>query len=168
MFRRSRTLVLCVLMSLSACATADDRLKTAGRTTGLVEATTRLPAYPDVQLARVVELVRDLLDRHGLGPEAVVGHSDIAPGRKQDPGEHFPWALFVEAGCAVGPCEAGGEDEIADDLTRIGYGSAEGLHPVIEAFQRRFRPASITGEAALPSVWRFGAACSLMPLVAGC
>ena len=106
-----------------------------------------LPAYPDVQLARVLELVRDLLDRHGIGPEAVIGHSDIAPGRKQDPGEHFPWALLVEAGCAVGPREADGEDDIAADLTRIGYGVAGDLHQVVEAFQRRFRPASITGEA---------------------
>lgn len=106
-----------------------------------------LPAYPDVQLARVVELVREVMDRHGLGADAVIGHSDIAPGRKQDPGEHFPWALFVEAGCAVGPARADGVGDIAGDLARIGYGAADDLRPVIEAFQRRFRPSSITGEA---------------------
>ncbi|SDM33999.1 N-acetylmuramoyl-L-alanine amidase [Maricaulis salignorans] len=59
-----------------------------------------LPDFPAVQIAAVIELVKDIMGRHGIGPEGVVGHSDIAPGRKQDPGEKFPWERLAAAGCA--------------------------------------------------------------------
>ncbi len=59
-----------------------------------------LPDYPAIQITAVIALVRDIMGRHGIGPEGVVGHSDIAPGRKQDPGEKFPWDRLAEAGCA--------------------------------------------------------------------
>ncbi len=60
-----------------------------------------LPDYPAIQIAAVIELLRDIMARHGIGPEGVVGHSDIAPGRKQDPGEKFPWDKLAVAGCAL-------------------------------------------------------------------
>lgn len=104
-----------------------------------------LPEFPSVQVETVMALVQDLLVRHELGPEAVIGHSDIAPGRKQDPGERFPWSRLVDAGCAIGPAALPGEDDIARDLSRIGYGVADEMAPVIEAFQRRFRPDRIDG-----------------------
>ena len=59
-----------------------------------------LPDFPAIQIDAVIELVADIMARHGIGPEGVVGHSDIAPGRKQDPGEKFPWHRLAAAGCA--------------------------------------------------------------------
>ena len=55
------------------------------------------------QIEALIKLLSDIEQRHGLGPEAVVGHSDIAPQRKVDPGPLFPWPQLVAAGVAVGP-----------------------------------------------------------------
>jgi N-acetylmuramoyl-L-alanine amidase len=60
-----------------------------------------LPEFPDSQIEAVIELLRDILARHGLEGARVVGHSDVAPGRKQDPGEKFPWKRLAEAGVAT-------------------------------------------------------------------
>ena len=105
-----------------------------------------LPDFPAIQIAAVTELVREVIERHGLGPEAVVGHSDIAPGRKQDPGEKFPWHRLAEAGCAV-TVTVGDQvpGDAATQLQVIGYGLEAGLPAVIEAFQRRHRPACVDG-----------------------
>ncbi len=56
-----------------------------------------LPDYPDAQIEAVIALVRDILARHALAPARVVGHSDVAPGRKRDPGEKFPWSRLAAA-----------------------------------------------------------------------
>lgn len=52
---------------------------------------TQAEPFTEAALASLTALLRNLLHRHGLGPEAVVGHDQIAPGRKTDPGPHFPW-----------------------------------------------------------------------------
>jgi N-acetylmuramoyl-L-alanine amidase len=107
-----------------------------------------LPDYPDEQIAAVIELVQGILERHDLPPSAVIGHSDLAPGRKQDPGEKFPWRRLADVGAAIWPALIDEEsDDIEGDLKKIGYGLSAGLPAVIEAFQRRFRSASVTGEA---------------------
>lgn len=107
-----------------------------------------LPDYPDAQIAAVIELVQDILERHDLSPSAVIGHSDLAPGRKQDPGEKFPWRRLADVGAAIWPSLIDEPaDDIESDLSKIGYGLDAGLPAVIKAFQRRFRPASVTGEA---------------------
>lgn len=59
-----------------------------------------LPDFPEAQIEAVIALLKDLLMRHGLDPSRVVGHSDVAPGRKLDPGEKFPWAQLAAAGVA--------------------------------------------------------------------
>jgi len=105
-----------------------------------------LPDFPPVQIAAVIALVRDIMQRYQLKSHQVIGHSDIAPGRKIDPGERFPWGQLAEAGCALGPADLrpdGLDSEAA--LRAIGYGLEPGLSTVVEAFQRRFRPANITG-----------------------
>lgn len=107
-----------------------------------------LPDFPDVQIASVIGLVLDILKRYDLPPSAVIGHSDLAPGRKQDPGERFPWRGLADAGAAIWPSlidEA--SEDVEDDLSTIGYGFSAGRPAVIEAFQRRFRPSAVTGEA---------------------
>jgi N-acetylmuramoyl-L-alanine amidase len=107
-----------------------------------------LPAYPAIQIDRLITLVADVMKRHGLGAECVIGHSDVAPGRKQDPGEHFPWGRLAAAGCALATPRAG--EPVADvgsGLEAIGYALDPGLDAVIEAFQRRWRPACVDGNA---------------------
>jgi N-acetylmuramoyl-L-alanine amidase len=121
-----------------------------------------LPAFPPEQIAALIVLLRAILARQGLGPLALVGHSDVAPTRKADPGERFPWAALAQAGLglwprvgrgagAVGPRLALGEsgDAVADlqaGLQTLGYGlPQDGMfgpetQAVVTAFQRRYRP----------------------------
>ncbi len=107
-----------------------------------------LPDYPAIQIDRLVALLRDVMARHGLGAECVIGHSDVAPGRKQDPGEHFPWGVLATAGCALATPQPG--EPVADvtaGLEKIGYALDAGVGAVVEAFQRRWRPARVNGVA---------------------
>lgn len=107
-----------------------------------------LPDFPDDQIVAVIDLVQDILERHDLPPSAVIGHSDLAPARKQDPGEKFPWRKLADVGAAVWPSLIDEpSDDVEGDLSKIGYGLDAGGPAVIEAFQRRFRPSAVTGEA---------------------
>ncbi len=117
-----------------------------------------LPAYPDVQIEAVIDLCRGILSRWPIPQTRIVAHSDIAPARKDDPGEHFPWARLAEAGVGLWPAaiseSADGPGQLADDLRMIGYAidPVEGWNPPtleqsIRAFQRRWRPSSVNGVA---------------------
>ena len=105
--------------------------------------------FPAEQMAAVEELVAAAVARFGIDPSNVVGHSDIAPARKDDPGELFDWPRLARAGLAVA-VPAGGFDPNWTDagtlaaLQRYGYDVTEPRAAVI-AFQRRFRPANIDG-----------------------
>ncbi len=57
-----------------------------------------LPAFPDAQIAATIALARDIISRWRIRPERVLAHSDIAPSRKIDPGERFPWGRLAAAG----------------------------------------------------------------------
>ncbi len=57
-----------------------------------------LPAYPDAQIEAVIALCRGIVGRHPIPPHRVLAHSDVAPGRKRDPGERFPWPRLAAAG----------------------------------------------------------------------
>lgn len=57
--------------------------------------------YTEAEYAAVIALLKDVLARHGLGPEAVLGHDEVAPGRKTDPGAHFDWGRLVAGGVAL-------------------------------------------------------------------
>lgn len=108
-----------------------------------------LPDFPDQQIEGVITLVRRLLEQHGLDPRDVIGHADIAPARKEDPGERFPWSRLEAAGCAIGPAAADGADAsstVQEDLAAIGYDPDAGLEAVVRAFQRRYRPACVDGK----------------------
>lgn len=112
-------------------------------------------AFPDAQIAAVIALSREILSRHSIPAVRVVGHSDVAPNRKQDPGELFPWQQLAESGIGKWPngnCQTGGAAKsFADNLRRYGYGVPPDvdwpLADVIAAFQRHFRPARIDGVA---------------------
>ena len=57
--------------------------------------------FPEAQIESLIALCRDIMARHDIGPEAVIGHEDYAPGRKVDPGPLFPWEKLVAAGVAA-------------------------------------------------------------------
>ena len=56
------------------------------------------PDFPDPQIDAVIDLCKGIISRHGIRPESVLAHSDIAPARKIDPGEKFPWPVLYDAG----------------------------------------------------------------------
>ncbi len=107
--------------------------------------------FPDVQIGAVIALIKDIRTRHDVSPAMVLGHSDVAPRRKEDPGEKFPWERLAAEGVAVGPYGgdgSGGEGVSCDDalkrLQAIGYDASAGDHAAgLLAFQRRFCPASL-------------------------
>ena len=108
--------------------------------------------YPAPQIAALIELCHDILARH-LAIEArnVVGHSDIAPQRKIDPGRRFPWKTLADAGIGLWP-RAGGrplDGDLHAALQRYGYVPPIAVPPreIVKAFQRHFRPAKIDGMA---------------------
>jgi len=123
--------------------------------------------FPGVQIEAVIALCLDICARRSIAPQAVLAHSDVAPARKRDPGELFPWARlhaagvghFVEPeplreGPALRPGDAG---EAVAELQRKLAGYGYGIEPhgrydeatgfVVTAFQRHFRPALVDGVA---------------------
>jgi N-acetylmuramoyl-L-alanine amidase len=109
-------------------------------------------AFPEAQMAALIELCGVLRSKHRIPRTRVLGHSDVAPLRKQDPGELFDWPRLAAAGLGLWPGEARPiavppQEKIAGQLTRLGYGYLDDdPAAVIRAFQRHFRPAAITGE----------------------
>ncbi|MGH7088775.1 MAG: N-acetylmuramoyl-L-alanine amidase, partial [Stellaceae bacterium] len=106
--------------------------------------------FPDPQIAGCEVLCRDILARHPIPARHVLGHSDVAPERKQDPGELFPWARLARAGIGLWPepplpQPAATETELRQRLTAIGYDAAAPLSVVAAAFQRHFRPHRCDG-----------------------
>ncbi len=107
--------------------------------------------FPDVQIASVMELLKDIRTRHNIRPARVLSHSDVAPRRKEDPGEKFPWARLAKEGLALAPYEGSAEaglfvsyEDALTALYEIGYDAPKGDHAAaLLAFQRRFCPASL-------------------------
>lgn len=108
--------------------------------------------YPAVQIAALIELCRGILARHpAIEPRNVVGHSDIAPQRKVDPGRRFPWKTLADAGVGVWPRVGARplDGDFQKALQRFGYAPPLAVPPkeIIKAFQRHFRPARVDGMA---------------------
>lgn len=125
------------------------------------------PDFPDIQIEAVIALCRDIVARRRIGASRVLAHSDVAPLRKRDPGEKFPWkrlhhagigawvepaAMTNDAGC--GPGMRGTEiTDLQNALRRYGYGLEptgvydEPTTAVVTAFQRHFRPKRVDGIA---------------------
>lgn len=110
------------------------------RSIGVELANTGTAPFPDPQMRALIALLADLRGRWLIPPERVIGHSDMAPGRKQDPGPRFDWRRVALAGQAVWP-EPGGDPgaPLASSLTRIGYPEAD-PQTRLAAFRLRFRP----------------------------
>ncbi|CCP07281.1 N-acetylmuramoyl-L-alanine amidase [Erwinia amylovora] len=125
--------------------------------------------YPwDAQQVRLVaSLARDVIQRYAITPDNVVAHSDIAPGRKFDPGPLFPWQQLAEQGIGAWPDSttvqhylagrshfaAGSVRKIQTDLASFGYTipqtgiEDEKTRKAIAAFQMHFRPTNFSGVA---------------------
>jgi len=106
--------------------------------------------FPEVQMAALVDLALDILARHPIPARNVVGHSDVSPRRKTDPGELFDWAGLARAGVGLWPGQAepaeADQARVLEWLAAFGYDSSEGSQ-AIAAFQRHFRPETIDGRA---------------------
>lgn len=101
--------------------------------------------FPMAQMDAVVALLRGISARHRLGPADVIGHSDMAPDRKCDPGPRFDWARLAREGLALA-AGRGGDLPLADSLDAIGYPPADpGTR--LAAFRLRFRPWARGAEA---------------------
>ncbi len=124
-----------------------------------------MPEYPEAQMAAVEALALDIIDRRKIAPERVLAHSDVAPGRKIDPGEDFDWSRLHKAGIGhwIEPVPTGGGPRLSagDEgrqvegvqklLKKYGYGiEITGYYDfatlqVVEAFQLHFRQARVDG-----------------------
>jgi len=130
------------------------------------------PAFPPAQIKAVIALCKDICTRHHIAPARVLAHSDIAPGRKIDPGELFPWAELAAHGVghyvqpaplkegnliakgSIGPPVSALQSLLRD----YGYSiEINGVYDdkcatVVAAFQRHFRPARVDGVADVSTV----------------
>ena len=138
------------------------------------------PEFPVLQLAVVCDLCLGILSRHPIAARDVVAHSDIAPDRKDDPGEKFDWAGFAAAGVGLWPRgvpdlgtlgvvrDAASLQPVRAALGAIGYRVAPegGLDPalatVLRAFQRHWRPEAVTGQADSGTLARVAAVARLI------
>jgi N-acetylmuramoyl-L-alanine amidase len=101
--------------------------------------------FPEAQMQAVLALCKDILTRHTIPARNVIGHSDIAPIRKEDPGELFDWKWLAENEVGLWPSIKGTEEAEMKRLEEYGY-SLENTEKTILAFQRHFRPKKLTGE----------------------
>lgn len=130
--------------------------------------------FPDAQIAAVIELCQGILSRWPIPQNRIVAHSDIAPDRKEDPGELFPWKLLSESGIGLWPAPARPEpwmmhgavmgdagvtvEGLQRDLATIGYRVKvtgvydEATGAVVRAFQRRWRPLRVNGEGDVDTI----------------
>jgi N-acetylmuramoyl-L-alanine amidase len=101
------------------------------------------------QIASLITLCHSILMRHPIPSWRVLGHSDVAPPRKDDPGELFPWQQLAKAGIGLWPQPIASEPNSflgADALSRYGYDPDAPQDKVIIAFQRHFRPKKLDGQ----------------------
>jgi N-acetylmuramoyl-L-alanine amidase len=125
------------------------------------------PDFPEPQIRQVIALCRDIAGRHSIRADRILAHSDVAPSRKQDPGEKFPWARLFKAGVghwvepasiAAGPALEPGDrnatvSQLQGLLAEYGYGLdptgfyGDQTRDVVAAFQRHFRPTRVDGVA---------------------
>lgn len=106
--------------------------------------------FTDDQIDSLIDLAKGILSRHPIPACNVVGHSDVAPARKTDPGELFPWFRLAAAGVGLWPdFSAASGNASSADLIRYGYGFAPdadaSLASAVTAFQRHFRSERIDG-----------------------
>jgi N-acetylmuramoyl-L-alanine amidase len=125
------------------------------------------PDFPKVQIIGVIALCHDIIARHKIPAARILAHSDVAPSRKQDPGEKFPWDTLADAGVGIwleptefvaGPeLDPGDRGEVITklqaSLAEFGYGVGltgeydQATSDAVMAFQRHYRPSRVDGFA---------------------
>jgi N-acetylmuramoyl-L-alanine amidase len=117
-----------------------------------------LPEFPEAQMHSVAALCLDIMSRFELAPHHVVAHSDVAPGRKIDPGEMFDWDYLARLGIGQvafsgnGPGSVERISDMQQLLKKLGYGVQTTGEPdnqtriILEAFQRRYRRSRVDGK----------------------
>ena len=139
--------------------------------------------FPKPQIGALLDLAGDIMERRAIPPARVLGHSDVAPARKEDPGELFPWAHLAEFGIGLWPfverampsvaqfIKVGGDigetcEKVVDEqgfiqgLRDFGYGVAPDVdvpfEKVVAAFQRHWRPTKVDGVLDEETAYRLG------------
>lgn len=104
--------------------------------------------YPEPQMAALIDLAAAIVARHAIPARNVVGHADVAPRRKRDPGELFDWPRLAAAGIGLWPADSENCDRdpeaVRAMLAEVGYETVD-LAASIRAFQRHFRPERPNG-----------------------
>ncbi|MGN0919935.1 MAG: N-acetylmuramoyl-L-alanine amidase [Alphaproteobacteria bacterium] len=111
-------------------------------------------AYPQKQIEALIKLVKEILARHPIRPENILGHSDIAPMAKMDPGRGFPWQKLAQNGIGLWydlkKKKTMGKKDVAELLSLIGYYvKGRALEASGWAFRQRFMPESIPIDARI-------------------
>jgi N-acetylmuramoyl-L-alanine amidase len=108
-------------------------------------------AFPAAQIEALKKLLHEIVQRHGMNPlQALLAHSDVAPARKEDPGELFPWEELAREGVGIWPQVQESDyapikdGEVQNLLRALGYDCSE-LRKAVTAFQRRFLPQNLSG-----------------------
>ena len=114
--------------------------------------------FPEPQIEALTTLCHGIVLRHPIPSARVLGHSDVAPARKEDPGERFPWERLARAGIGLWPKPEGYVP--SSHLHKYGYDPDAPVEKLIAAFQRHFRPSHVTG------AWDDGSGASLAALLA--
>ncbi len=124
--------------------------------------------FPALQMAAVCDLALEILARHPIPPVNVVAHSDIAPDRKQDPGELFDWEGLAANGVGLWPTtpwpnrESAPATDAATLLAAIGYRTDLPLDILLAAFQRHWRPERVDGTADAATLARLAAVAAML------
>ena len=124
--------------------------------------------FPAEQIATLKTLLRALQQRHDFGPDFLLAHSDIAPRRKTDPGELFPWRELAAEGLGLWPEPSNlpQEKDVATLLRNIGYDCPDdAVESALLAFQRRFEPGNLTGKAGEETLARLNTLSRAIPSV---
>lgn len=120
--------------------------------------------FTDAQMRALEDLAMDIVRRHPIPTHNVVGHSDVAPTRKMDPGELFDWARLAAAGIGEWPGDGAtcimDWGEVIRGLGCYGYDTRDRVM-ALKAFQRRFRPSRVTGRIDFETVRRLSGLLSL-------
>ncbi len=115
-------------------------------------------AFDEPLMETLEALLADLMERHRVPAKAIIGHSDMSPGRKHDPGPYFDWARLAAKGLSIWP-EPSMRGEFLRDASYFGYPAEEGQASVLDAFRQRFRPfqtgpLSVADEAMMAGLAR--------------